>query len=195
MNKKEYMTELKDRLRRLPDEEIENVINYYEEYFDDAGEENEEKTIEALGSPAVVASKIIGEYAINDVKEPKETKTKEGKKSHLTPLWITILAILASPIALPIVISLIVILIAVMVVIFALVVSGIAVVGYGLVSVIFSFLAYTYGFANGILLLGSGLLLLAIGVAMTIAFVKLSRVTIKGLQKWFGKILVRRGSK
>ena len=193
MSKKEFIKELKDRLRRLPADEVDNAINYYEEYFDDAGEENEDKTIESLGSPAAVASKIIGEYAINEVKEPKEAK--EGKKSSLAPLWITILAICASPIALPLLIALVVIIFAVLITIFALSISGIAVCGGGIVTVIASFWAFTYGVNNGIFLLGNGLLMGAIGAAMTLTLFNLGKATVKGLQKWLGGILVRRGSK
>jgi uncharacterized membrane protein len=60
------MEELRKRLKRLPPDEIESAINYYQEYFDDAGAQNESQTVATLGKPSVVASKIIGEYAIND---------------------------------------------------------------------------------------------------------------------------------
>jgi len=51
MNKQEYMNQLKDRLKHLPKEDFERAIEYYEEYFADAGPENEQKAIEDLGSP------------------------------------------------------------------------------------------------------------------------------------------------
>ena len=43
----------------LPAEERQDALNYYEEYFDAAGSEQEEKTAEALGDPAEVARKIL----------------------------------------------------------------------------------------------------------------------------------------
>ena len=51
MNKQEYMKQLKQCLRRLPKEDFERAVEYYEEYFADAGSENEAKAIEDLGSP------------------------------------------------------------------------------------------------------------------------------------------------
>ena len=55
MNKQEYMNQLKERLRRLPKEDFARAVEYYEEYFAEAGEENEAKAIEDLGSPQEAA--------------------------------------------------------------------------------------------------------------------------------------------
>ena len=40
MNKEEFLKELKERLEGLPSDEIENAINYYIEYFEDAKIDN-----------------------------------------------------------------------------------------------------------------------------------------------------------
>lgn len=37
-------------LKDLPEEEIEDAIAYYEDYFEEAGEEKEEQVIKKLGS-------------------------------------------------------------------------------------------------------------------------------------------------
>lgn len=58
MNRKEFMERLERLLWNISDSEREEALQYYNDYFDDAGEENEEKVIEELGSPDQVAQKI-----------------------------------------------------------------------------------------------------------------------------------------
>mgnify|MGYP000612222805 CR=1 FL=1 len=56
MTKKEYMKKLAYQLRRLPKEDFDKAMDYFEEYFEDAGIENEQKAIEDLGAPEEAAS-------------------------------------------------------------------------------------------------------------------------------------------
>ena len=58
MNRKEFMERLERLLWNISDSEREEALQYYNDYFDDAGEENEAKVIEELGSPNQVAQKI-----------------------------------------------------------------------------------------------------------------------------------------
>ena len=58
MNKAMFMARLRELLADITEAEREEALNYYEDYFDDAGEENEESVIEALGSPERVAATI-----------------------------------------------------------------------------------------------------------------------------------------
>lgn len=55
MTKKEYMKKLAYQLRRLPKEDFDKAMDYFEEYFEDAGIENEQKAIEDLGAPEEAA--------------------------------------------------------------------------------------------------------------------------------------------
>lgn len=70
MNRIEFMTELAALLQDVPVEERREAMQYYNDYFDDAGDENEEQVISELGSPAKVAATIkadlgsqAGDYA------------------------------------------------------------------------------------------------------------------------------------
>ena len=58
MSRTEYMRELDALLQGISKEEREEAMQYYNDYFDDAGSENEEKVIEELGSPAKLADTI-----------------------------------------------------------------------------------------------------------------------------------------
>lgn len=63
MNRKEYIARLEQLLLVLPIEEREEALQYYNDYFDDAGVENEDNVIAELGSPEEVAAKIRAGYA------------------------------------------------------------------------------------------------------------------------------------
>ncbi len=94
MTRAEYLAELGVRLQSLPQDERDSAMRYYVEYFDDAGEGNEQQVIEQLGSPSKLAQQLAGEA--QPIKLPKV----RGKKSPLTwvlivlgsPIWISLLA-------------------------------------------------------------------------------------------------------
>ena len=58
MNRTDFMTQLEYLLQSISPSEREEALQYYNDYFDDAGEENEQSVIEALGNPARVAENI-----------------------------------------------------------------------------------------------------------------------------------------
>lgn len=58
MNRIEYMRRLAALLQDVPVKERVAAMQYYNDYFDDAGEENEGQVIEELGSPEQVAAEM-----------------------------------------------------------------------------------------------------------------------------------------
>ena len=73
MSKQEYIHQLKAKLKGLDEKEIEDAITYCEEYFDDAGEGNEEQVIKDLGTPGKFAAQLKAESIIRE----EETGTKK----------------------------------------------------------------------------------------------------------------------
>lgn len=59
MNKQTYLAKLAQLLTPLPEQERQDALNYYEEYFDAAGPEAEDATAAELGDPADAARKIL----------------------------------------------------------------------------------------------------------------------------------------
>lgn len=59
MDRKQFINELRTKLVTLPYDEREKAISYYEEYFDDAGAENEDSVIYELGDIERIAQEII----------------------------------------------------------------------------------------------------------------------------------------
>lgn len=58
MNRKDFMGQLEGLLQNISVSEREEALQYYNDYFDDAGPENEQKVIAELGTPAQVAENI-----------------------------------------------------------------------------------------------------------------------------------------
>lgn len=58
MNRFEFMNRLSFLLADLPENERAEAIQYYEDYLDDAGVENEEEVLKSLGTPKELAASI-----------------------------------------------------------------------------------------------------------------------------------------
>lgn len=58
MNREEFMKQLEKLLSDISEEERQEAIDFYESYFDDAGEDHEADVIRELGSPGKVAAII-----------------------------------------------------------------------------------------------------------------------------------------
>ena len=59
MNRQEFMSRLEYLLRGIPEEERADALAYYNDYFEEAGAENEYQVIQELGSPEQVAQTIL----------------------------------------------------------------------------------------------------------------------------------------
>ena len=58
MDRKTFMKELDFLLQDINEEERREALSFYEDYFDEAGEENEERVMRELGDPSRVAAII-----------------------------------------------------------------------------------------------------------------------------------------
>lgn len=58
MSRWEFMSQLEKLLLYVPIQEREEALQYYNDYFEDAGPENEQEVIASLGSPEKVAENI-----------------------------------------------------------------------------------------------------------------------------------------
>ncbi len=58
MNKEQFLSKLEQLLEGIPEADRQEALQYYRDYFDDAGPENEAKILEELGSPERVATSI-----------------------------------------------------------------------------------------------------------------------------------------
>lgn len=78
MNKIAYLNELRARLVSIPLDEREAAVKFYEEFFEDAGEENEQAVIADLGSPTELAKSIISDQSAYSRNEDYLTYKQSG---------------------------------------------------------------------------------------------------------------------
>ena len=100
MTKTEYLNQLEHYLRRLPQADYEEAMDYFREYFEEAGPENEAQVIQDLGNPKEAAYEILSQLLDKKVEEEDIISTRP---KHI--ILIVVLAILAAPIALPLTIA------------------------------------------------------------------------------------------
>ena len=187
MTKTEYMKVLSKKLRRLPKEDYERAVEYFEEYFADAGLENEQKAIEDLGTPEEAARELIMDLAEENADKPPKT-VKRGMRA----IWIGILGICAAPIALPLALVFIILIACAFIVVFCvllcIVIAGVSVAAGGIISAIAGAAVLFQSFADGICNLGFGLGCFGAGLLFTYGSILLFGWTVRKLSVFLGQI-------
>ena len=131
MNRIEYMTKLASLLQDIPEVERRDAMKYYNDYFDEAGEENEEQVIREFGAPEEVAENIkadlkgkteditgsqqeqsSSQYQTQEQQKQKSDQSSEyqygmSEKKKNDRIWeivlIVILAIIIGPVLIPLI--------------------------------------------------------------------------------------------
>lgn len=164
-NKEEYLKELENLLKVLPEIERQNALKYYEEYFSDAGKENELSVISELGDVNLLADKIIGEESFKEQEEVvEENKKVRNRNDVITLLLLIALLVFGIPVLLPVVAS-------ILGVTFALACAGIGICIAGIVCFGVAISLVINNLFAGILAFGISFILLALGIALSIAIV------------------------
>lgn len=212
MNRIEYMTKLASLLQDIPEVERRDAMKYYNDYFDEAGEENEEQVIREFGAPEEVAENIKADLKgkTEDITDDQQGQsgnyqfqTREndhsseyqyemsGDKKKNDRIWkivlIVILAVIIGPVLIPLIGGILVaglaIVLTAIVGVFALVIAGIIIAIVGISLVISGFIILLPQTAAGLALIGSGLIIMVLGVVATVGFGKLCEVVLRGLAK------------
>lgn len=179
MTRQEYMEQLKKYLKRLPKEDYENAIEYFSEYFDEAGPQKEQQVMKELGEPKEAARELLlnllqesveNDQDIVEEKAAVQPEAASGGKKR-SPGKIILLAILllcASPVSLALLVGVLAVLLAVVVtataVIFSLGITSIAATAGGIVTVGFGATLVLKSAAAACMMIGGGFLMAGIGI-------------------------------
>ncbi|MCR5059344.1 MAG: DUF1700 domain-containing protein [Clostridiales bacterium] len=82
MTKETYLQELRKGLKILPQYDRDEAVEFYEEYFDEAGIENEAKVIEELGEPKILAKKILVDVVDRKYEETMAAANADNSSSN-----------------------------------------------------------------------------------------------------------------
>lgn len=207
MNRVEFMGQLERLLMDLPESDRLDAIAYYNDYFDEAGPENEASVIQKLGSPGKVAGIIKADLNASDDNRGEYTEKgysdgsqnvnlntptrrergyQEPKQKRRIPLaLLIILIIFASPMIVGVgggllggVIGLLCGLLGIGVAVIA---SGACFTVAGVVCFIVGIFRLAFSLAEGLLTMGVGGLMLALGLVLIVLLAWLICKVLPGL--------------
>lgn len=192
MKKEEYMRQLKKKLKRLPKEDFERAVEYYEEYFAEA--EDEEKAIEELGPVQEAAHAIICDMACGYAKEPAQ-----DMKKGMDALWVAVLAVFAAPVALPLLCAgaavVFSVLLAIAMIFLAAALADVGIVIAGVFAAVASFSVLAKSVPVFLTCLGAGIFCCGAGLLAGYAVCGLWRMFIHQMVKLVGMGIKRRGDR
>ena len=165
MTKQEFFAALRRALSGLPLEERDNVLKYYEDYFLDAEGESEEEIIHGLGDPQKIADDILREYRELQP-HASANRTAPRRWKGVSPWLLLVLVLLAIPVGIPVLATLLGIVLSVLARAAAVLVGRLCVplvlLAAGAALIVFSFALWGAP-ASAVLTLGGGFILLALG--------------------------------
>lgn len=208
------MKQLESLLQDIPEQERVEAIQYYDDYFEDAGEENEQAVMESLGSPAKVAENIKNDLSRNrynygmeeervvpgkeivkyypeveTVQQTSQETKKEGLSTGIIVL-IVLLCILASPVLLGVLGALFGIVIAWAALVVSFGAVAIVLIAAAVVVAVVGIIGMVTKPLTGIGIVGAGFILAAVGLVflmLTVLLVWAVIALIKGLVKLCSK--------
>lgn len=184
MNKEQYLAALRQALEVLPPEERDSAVAYYEDYFADAGPENEQKVIEELGTPTMVAHAILAEYRELATVPQSGAGTvhsvpqgAHSAKKGISPWLLVLLVLLAIPLGVPLLSAAVAVIAGFLSVVLVLALVTVLVpvicVGVGVAVCWAGLVALFVSPASGLYAIGGGLVSIAIGLLIGLLFAKL----------------------
>ncbi len=167
MTKLQFILALRDRLKILPERDIEERLSFYSEMIEDRMEEGlaEEEAVAAVGNVDEIAKQILSEFSL--VKEQKEEQAPKKRISNLAivliilgfPLWLPLIVA-----AFAVVLSLYITLWAMIVVLWAIFLSAVFGAIAGLFGGIFILLTTPSEFVRAMVMLGVAAVLAGVSI-------------------------------
>ena len=212
------LKELRKYLKRLPKDDYENAMEYFTEYFDDAG--NDEEAIRELGSPREAASDLraallnqkTGDASSSTFSDASDARADgrrgrrfragdpvpeaKEKSSPLSILLIACLAICAAPIAAPLALAALVLLMCGVVVVLCAVlcifIFSVCFVIAGAYSLVQGFAVASASVPAFLIISGSSLLAIGLGVLLFVAGIFFCKWLVIRLAKLIQRMLEKR---
>ena len=193
MTREEYLAQLRALLTgRTPPDELERILAYYTEYFDEAGLQGGGRGIRELGTPAELVGRVLGAQRSRTVPAERDCPPEGAARERhgLGTLWKVLLAICAAPIAIPLILVVVAMVLGLVVLILALV-AGVAVGGVFTACAGFSVL-FSAGLPTMMFFCGVGLLSSGVGLLLIAGSFLLAGLCFRGMAALLGRWLNRR---
>ena len=161
MTKSEFLSQLSQRLRVLPESEQRDALEYYEGYISDAYDET--AAIRELGSPGEVAATILSNYVSQRPNEYGRLPTTE-RRGGLKTAHIALIAIFAVPVGIPLAAAAFGLIIGLFAIIFSVAITGIVLLVSGVAVLISAPMVFFSDFWLGVMHTGLGFAALGLGI-------------------------------
>lgn len=210
MNRIEFMTELAAILQDVPVEERKEAMQYYNDYFDDAGEE-EKDVVKELGSPEKVAENIKKDLGIQteiasggaqntganhtgaqDARAQNNGTQNVGTQEQSNYIWKIVLIVLVVIFGLPLLLGIgggvLGLLGGIIATVFSVILTAVLVVVSGVLAVVSGIALLIAEPAVGLALIGGGLIAGVCGVIASVLLVKLCMIAFPAAGRWITKM-------
>ncbi len=175
MRKDEYLSVLADRLKVLTIEEYNDTMEYYKEYFEEAGEDKESEVIKELGDVEELAKKIIKEN-LGEELSSNENMANQG----LSTGWKVAIIVLTFPVWIGLICG-------VAGIVFGFGAGAIGCFVGGIACIIAGFATLGASGATCLLFVGVGLIIIAVSLMLMMASVGIAQLLGKLCKLIFGK--------
>lgn len=215
MNRIEFMTELAALLQDVPVEERKEAMQYYNDYFDDAGEE-EKDVVKELGSPAKVAENIKKDLGIQTEipsggaqntganhtgaqdARAQDNGTQNvgtqnvGTQEQSNHIWKIVLIVLVVIFGIPLLLGIgcgvLGLLAGIIATVFSVILTAVLAVVSGVLAVVSGIALLIAEPAVGLALIGGGLIAGVCGVIASVLLVKLCMIAFPAAGRWIAKM-------
>ncbi|XVG95580.1 DUF1700 domain-containing protein [Eubacteriales bacterium KG127] len=181
IGKENYLSELKSRISRLPHEEYEDAISYFAEYIDEANLTSYNEIVKELGTPKEAAKDLL----VGMLRKDDKAKKSPGL------VILAVLAVLAAPMSIPILIFLVFAILAAagfIIAIFGMMLAGVVALGaVGIKSLIVALGSINAMNPGTWMILGMGIGSIGAAILIVLATIYI----VKFIIMLFGKLLSR----
>ena len=189
MTRQEYMEELKKYLKRLPQEDFDNAIEYFSEYFEEAGPEKEQQAARELFLNLLQESVEKDQ----DIVEEKAPVLKGKRRSPGKIILLVFLVLCASPVSLALLAFVFTVLCAVILtvaaVIFSIGITGIAAIAGGIVTIGVGLSLILKSAAAACMMVGGGFLMTGIGILAGLLTVYICKWCANGIGRLVNRLV------
>lgn len=195
MTRQEYMEELKKYLKRLPQEDFDNAIEYFSEYFEEAGPEKEQQVMRELGEPKEAARELFLNLLQESVEkdQDKAPVLKGKRRSPGKIILLVFLVLCASPVSLALLAFVFAVLCAVILtvaaVIFSIGITGIAAIAGGIVTIGVGGSLILKSAAAACMMVGGGFLMTGIGILAGLLTVYICKWCANGIGRLVNRLV------
>ncbi|GLB46335.1 membrane protein [Philodulcilactobacillus myokoensis] len=167
-----YIDELSKDLKALNEQDRQDIIEFYTEYLEDGGFKTYDACLQELGSPRKVALKAMADRSTraSDETGPVNNNYRGNSKTDAKVIWIVLLAILSSPVTIPLALCIILFLVFIPAVVVLSILCALA------ISIFFIFASainlISISFISGLTMLGIGFVFIGI-LLLFIALIQL----------------------